>query len=129
MDISTDSHRVRRLEIVETGRRRRWSLEKKLEIVGESLAGARAASATARRHGISNTLLFTWRKAFREDRLGSALPIGFAPAVIRPELVPSASSLAGGRMEVVSASGRRIIVGPDVDAAALLRVLEAIERR
>jgi transposase len=129
MDIPTDSHHVRRLEIVETGRRRRWSLEKKLEIVGESLAGARAASATARRHGISNTLLFTWRKAFREDRLGSALPIGFAPAVIRPELVPSASSLAGGRMEVVSASGRRIIVGPDVDAAALLRVLEAIERR
>ncbi|MFI4972163.1 MAG: IS66-like element accessory protein TnpA [Hyphomicrobiales bacterium] len=129
MDIATDSYHARRLEIVETGRRRRWSLEKKLEIVGESLAGARAASATARRHGISNTLLFTWRKAFREGRLGGALPIGFAPAVIEPEPVSSASSLVGGRMEVVSANGRRIIVGPDVDAGALKRVLDAIERR
>ena len=58
MDILTASHHVRRLEIVETGRRRRWSLEKKLEIVGESLAGRGGASATARRHGISNMLLF-----------------------------------------------------------------------
>jgi transposase len=129
MDIPTDSHQVRRLEIVETGRRRRWTLEKKLEIVGESLAGWRAASATARRHGISNTLLFSWRKAFREGRLGSARPIEFVPAVIGSEALGAQRSSACGRMEVVSSSGWRIIVGADVEVGALKRVLEAIERR
>lgn len=31
-------------------------------------------------------------------------------------------------MEVLSANGRRILVGPDVNASALVRVLEALER-
>ena len=42
-----------RLEVVETGRRRRWSEDEKARIVLESLAGPRLVSATARRHGIS----------------------------------------------------------------------------
>jgi hypothetical protein len=49
MDILTDRHQVTRLEIVETGRRRRWSDAEKLRIVEESLSGPRLASATARR--------------------------------------------------------------------------------
>jgi hypothetical protein len=32
-------------------------------------------------------------------------------------------------MEVVSPEGWRILVGPDVDAAAFRRVLEGVERR
>ena len=31
-------------------------------------------------------------------------------------------------MEIVARNGRRVIVGADVDAAALVRVLEALER-
>jgi hypothetical protein len=34
MDIDTDSRHVTRLEIVETGRRRRWSVEEKLRTYG-----------------------------------------------------------------------------------------------
>src|SRR3954469_6937678 len=83
MDIRTDSHLITRLEIVETGRRRRWSESEKLRIVEESLSAPRLASATARRHGISNQLLFAWRKAYREGRLGD-IP-GFVPAMIVPE--------------------------------------------
>ena len=47
MDILTDSRLVSRLEIVETGRRRRWSDAEKLRIVEESFSGPRLASATA----------------------------------------------------------------------------------
>jgi transposase len=54
MDDLTDTRHISRLEIVDTVRRRRWSAAEKL------------ASATARRHGISNQLLFAWRKAYRE---------------------------------------------------------------
>jgi transposase len=113
------------LEIVETGRRRRFSLEKKLEIVGESLTAARMASATARRHAISTTLLFSWRKALREGRLGGALPVGFARAVIGREPMPL--GCVGGRMEVVSANGRRVVVDGDVDLETLLRIIRGLE--
>ena len=79
MDIHTDTHQVTRLEIVDTGRRRRWPEHEKGRIVEESLCGPRQASATARRHGISNQLLFAWRKAYREGRLGGTdLPQEFS---------------------------------------------------
>jgi transposase len=55
----THSAQVERLEVVDTGRRRRWSQEEKLPIVGERLSGPRLVSATARRYGISTSLLFT----------------------------------------------------------------------
>ena len=61
MDILTDSHQITRLEIVDTGRRRRWSESEKVRIVEESLSAPRLASATARRHGIFNQLLFAWQ--------------------------------------------------------------------
>ena len=70
MDDLTDTRHINRLEIVDTGRRRRWSVAEKLRIVEESFSGPRLASATARRHGISNQLLFAWRKAYREGQLG-----------------------------------------------------------
>jgi transposase len=85
MDIATDSRQVTRLEIVDTGRRRRWSEEEKRRIVKESYSAPRQASATARRHGISNQLLFAWRKAHREGGLGDGSPSDFVPAMLVPE--------------------------------------------
>lgn len=81
-------------------------------------------SATARRHGISNQLLFAWRKTHREGRLGVG---GFVPAVIVPEPPEHGAGMARGRMEVVSANGRRVIVERDVDVDALLRILQGLE--
>ncbi|MFH1557741.1 MAG: transposase [Pseudomonadota bacterium] len=51
MDSHTDSV-LSRLDVVETGRRRRWSEGEKERIVLESMAGPRQISATARRHGM-----------------------------------------------------------------------------
>ncbi|MBM2713571.1 transposase [Mesorhizobium caraganae] len=76
---------VTRLEIVGTGRRRRWSEEEKLRIVEDGNSAPRQASATARRHGISNPLLFACRKAYREGRLGKGGVCGFVQATIVPE--------------------------------------------
>jgi transposase len=67
MDSHTHSARVERLEVVETGRRRRWSEEEKLRIVRESLQAPRQVSATAWRHGISRSQLLQWRRSFRAD--------------------------------------------------------------
>lgn len=93
----------------------------------ESFSAPRLVSATARRHGISNQLLFAWRKACREGRLGGGRFCGFVPAKIIAEQPEKGAEAAGGRMEVVSANGRRVIVGRDVDVEVLLRIIQGLE--
>lgn len=127
MDILTDSRHVTRLEIVDTGRRRRWTVEEKLRIIEESYSAPRLSSATARRYGISVQLLFAWRKAYREGRLGEGAGCGFVPALIAPQQPETRAASACGRMEVVSANGRRVIVERDVDAEALVRIIRGLE--
>ena len=102
MDDLTDTRHINRLEIVDTGRRRRWSAAEKLRIVEESFSGPRLASATARRHGICNQLLFAWRKAYREGQLGDIR--GFVPAMIVAEQPEKRSEPGCGRIEIVSAN-------------------------
>jgi transposase len=104
MDSHTHSEHAGRLEVVETGRRRRWTIEEKLRIVSESLSGPRLVSSTARRHGISNSQLYAWRRAFRAELLVSDRAAGFVPARIVPECERAGLNEAGrgsGRMEIV----------------------------
>ena len=126
MDIRTDNRHVSRLEVVDTGRRRRWPDEQKRRIVEESLSAPRQASATARRHGISNQLLFAWRKAYREGRLGGV--VGFVPAVITPPgRKRRHEEKASSRLEVVTANGHRIIIEGPVNVEVLLQVVRGLE--
>ena len=131
-----DSHTISafgRLDVVDAGRRRRWTEDEKVKIVLESLQAPRLISATARRHGVSRSLLLTWRRALRAERTDTGLAPGVMPAVIvpepLPERAPAAVSSDEGRMEIVLARGRRVIVDAGVDAAALARVLDVLERR
>jgi transposase-like protein len=62
MDVNTNSRQVERLEIVETGRRRRWSEDEKLKIAFESLQPPGQMTATAHRYGISRSQLYLWRR-------------------------------------------------------------------
>ena len=125
MDRLTDTRQISRLEVVDTGRRRRWSDAAKLRIIEESLSGPRLVSATARRNGISNQLLFSWRKAYREGRLGAIG--GFVPATIVSEQPEGGSGPGCGRIEIVSANGRRVFVDSAVDVEALLRIVRGLE--
>jgi len=140
--------KVSRLDVISTGARRRWTLEEKQRIVAESYGAPRRISATARRHGLSASQLFSWRRLAREGRLvevdNGAM---FAQAVISCEPLTSSSpsfperreatenspSLSRpvdthGRMEIVLMGGRRVIVDGGVDAAALARVIAVLER-
>jgi transposase len=136
MDSHTHSA-FRRLEVVETGRRRRWTEDEKARIVLESLAGPRLVSATARRHGISRCQLLAWRRTLCTERSEAESVSGFVPAVIVPEAPTAATPQAASRctkpsddrIEIVLTRGRRVIVGADVDAAALSLVLDVLERR
>ena len=117
-----------RLEVIETGARRRWRLEEKLRIVAESEQSPRQVSATARRYGLSTSQLFTWRRLVRKGQLCAEQPVTFAQAVIDCE--PSVPlPAARSRIEIVLASGLRVIVPDDVDAGALGRIIGVLERR
>ena len=129
MDDHTDSAQVHRLEVVQTGRRRRWSEDEKLRIVLESLQEPRQASATARRHSISPSLLFAWRRAFGAKQTAASRSAGFVPAVVLPEEGRTTRPGTVGRMVVVLPGGRRVIVDAGVDSVALARVLDVLERR
>jgi transposase len=113
---------VRRLDVVETGRRRRWSDEAKLRIVEEAFAGGSSVVAAARRNGVDPSQVYEWRRLlFPEISKGAR---GFAPVIVTPE--PTLSSTRG-HMEIVCGNGRRIIVDRDVDVAALLRVVAGLD--
>jgi transposase len=140
MDVMSDvPGRFSRMEIVESGRRRRFTDEAKLAIVAESYNGPRQVTATAQRHGITRWQLNAWRRAAREGRLVHRSTNGFVPAIVVAEPViastPPAAAVAmpppitdRSRMEVVSANGRRVIVGKDVDVEVLLRIMRGLER-
>ncbi|WP_085462626.1 IS66-like element accessory protein TnpA [Mesorhizobium australicum] len=139
MDIHTDSV-LSRLDVVETGRRRRWSEGEKERIVLESMAGPRLISATARRYGIARSQLLAWRRALLVEP--SAAPQGFVPMMVTPETdrredarmigagAPPALAVAGptpGRVEIVLRCGRRVIAEGGVDIDVMLKLARGLE--
>jgi transposase len=130
MDSNKGSTQVERLAVVETGRRRRWTDDEKLKIVLESLQAPRAISSTARRHGISRSLLLIWRRSFEVDPGGAdRLKPAFVPAMVTGETaLPAPPTVPSGRM-VIEIGEHRVIVDAGVDADALARVLAVLGRR
>lgn len=55
--------------IASVQRRRRWSVPEKIEIVEETEQPGMTVSYVARKHGISPSLLFKWRKLYRQGAL------------------------------------------------------------
>ena len=116
-----------------SGRGRRfWSAEEKRRMVAESFAPGASVSRVAERYGVNPNLLFTWRR--QEARSAAGVEVE-ALKLLRVTVAdegasaaPVAASGPGGRMEIVLIGGERIVVGGDVDAAALARVVEALRR-
>jgi transposase len=74
--MTSNSHSPQQIEVITSvQRRRRWSTQEKLEIVEESELSGLSVSAVARKHGVSPSLLFTWRRLAREGKL-SAIKAG-----------------------------------------------------
>ena len=130
MDSDKRSAQVERLEVVDTGRRRRWSEDEKLKIVLESLQAPRQVAATARRYGVSRSLLLRWRRLFRpEPKDATEQQIGFVAArVVRESgAAPGPGRSAGsGAIEIEFAAGARMRITGTVDAATLKAAVAAL---
>src|SRR6202790_393993 len=74
---------LRRIEVITgTGRRRRWDAETKGRLVAESFEPGRSVSEVARRHDISPSLLFLWRRQAAEAMKNAETNVRCAPAFI-----------------------------------------------
>ena len=75
---------VRRIEVFTgAGQRRAWTTEDKARIVAESYSGLESVCAVARRYGLAQGQLFTWRREARTKASPELEPV-FAPVVIEP---------------------------------------------
>ena len=134
MGAHMDRPQVMTLDVVDTGGRRRWTDAEKQRIVEEGFAAPRQVAATARRHGMSRSLLTTWRRLHRHDllpRAGTPAP-GFASVTLalEPPFTPATSTpvMEPGRVEIVLRNDRWIIIGAGMDPAALAQLIAVVER-
>ena len=116
-------------------RRRRWSLEEKLRILGQSVAPGSSASLVCRLHGISSGQLYTWRRQFRTGELTGFAPVRLAPPVeelplaaapVDPGPTLPEPNPTDGIIEVELPSGVKLRLTGAVDEVALRRVLSAL---
>jgi len=123
-------------------RRRRWSQDDKARIVEETLVPGAKVTDVARRNGVAASVVFTWRRQART--IEKVVPC-FAPVQITAAVEPSAEdakplskddrrlrpmpAARNGLIEIDLGNRRRVLVDAQVDAAALARVLDVLERR
>ena len=100
-------------------------------------------SIVARRYNVNANQVFKWRRLYRELARDVG-PGRFVPVVVEAtpdgevyglSVCPSSGDVAAegaaaaGRIEIVLAGGRRVIVDREVDGRALAPVLSVLERR
>ena len=124
-------------------RRRRWSEAQKRQIVAETHEPGVSVPMVAQRYNVNANQVFAWRRLFREPARDTGTG-GFVPVVVGavPDRELGTATMhppsddpvaevppATGRMEIVLAGGRRVIVDRAVDGPALARVLAVLDRR
>ncbi|KDU94331.1 transposase [Komagataeibacter europaeus] len=111
-------------------RRRRWSDERKLEILAEVGVDGAGVSDVARRHGLTRQHLYQWRSSFRQ-RLSAhdqdvhfvpVAPVGGNSSVSGDYIAPDADGLA-----IVLRNGRCIRVTGHPAEELLARVIRIAE--
>ena len=118
-------------------RRRRWSRDEKPGWEGK----CPVVCEVARRHGVAQSLLFTWRRQARAPEPGGRdgsilLPVEIGAARLSgSEAARQSRAPASGRrtktgvIEIELGSGNRVRVDSEVDADALRRVLSVLNER
>ena len=124
-------------------RRRKWSAEQKAALLSEVEAAGGRVAIVAQRHGLSESLLYNWRSAWKSGSSGVAsgamefMPLGVIDgAGERPGLLsapdhrpdvrePSAARV--GHIEIELPNGVRVRVTGTVNEKALSRVFRVLK--
>ena len=127
---------ARRVEVFTgAGRRRDWSADQKAAIVAESYVGEVSVCEVARRHGLTSSQLFAWRREARKRAAASGVerPALFVPAVVdpapKPEPAAKRRDRARGREPAVELEidGVAVRIGAGADATTIMAVISALK--
>ena len=125
------------MEIILGQARRRWSEDEKRALVAETLVEGQTVHGVARRHNISRSMLFCWRKQYGEALSRTApasTPISFAPVAVaatEPATPPTspAPSAAMPLIELEFGRGVRLRISGSADPDLVAAVMKALPRR
>ena len=103
-------------------RKRRWSDADKASIVREGLAPGAVPTEIMRRHGISSSLFYTWRKRALAEAPARFMPVRIAEpsAAVKSEAPPP------NRIEIVLPNGISVRIDGAADPRALAAVLKSV---
>lgn len=119
-------------------RRRKWSPTQKAALLDEVESEGGKVGVVARRHGISESLLYNWRSTWKAaaSAANEVEPLNFIPVgvvgeasgAMQPQLAAPEHASAGGAgmIEIALPNGVRICVDGLVSEKALSRVLRAM---
>ena len=127
---------TQRVEII-TGkeRRRRWGAEEKARLVSETLEPGAVVAHVARRHGVAESCLYTWRKQLvgmmpEAGCLTPLIPVMLdGPVPAEPTPASASSREPWPRALITFADGTRAEIGADYPAQALLVLVAALRSR
>jgi transposase len=108
------------------GKRRRWSLEVKRQLVAETFEPGSSVPVVARRHDINTNQLFKWRRELVGPARAAA---GLVSMAVIPEPAPEPvieAKPAPGRIEIALAGGVRVRIEGAVDPAAVTAAVAAV---
>ena len=122
-------------------RRRKWAVEEKAALLAEVEAEGGKVKLVARRHRISESLLYNWRSAWKMAASMRSPPAEFVSLGVlseardRPSAIPAQAGPAAaptredriGRIEIILGNGTQLRVDGLVNETALLRVLRALK--
>jgi transposase len=125
-------------------RRRKWTIDEKAALIAEVEAEGGKVKVVARRHGVSESLLYNWRSAWKAAAAAAGssgavefVPLGVlgeadneAPAMLPPPEQPRSrqpGDSRAGAIEIALPNGSRVSVDAFVNEKALSRVLRAMK--
>jgi transposase len=124
--MSTPTH------VIVAGTRRSWTAEQKQAILAEAKNAATTVSAVARRHGLTPSLLFRWRREALDAKRAAARPPqpAFVPLCLPgPVSTDSCERSPSGIIEIELATGHRLRADASVDIGVLRTLIEALVGR
>ena len=125
------------VEIFRGQARRRWSEADKRRLVAETIGPGATVHGVARRHGVSPSQLFAWRKLYRVGTgLERSVPVpgvaGFAAVEIAPAMPPSVADVVpapSGLIEIELAGGDRMRISGAADPEVVVAALRPLAGR
>ena len=112
--------------------RRIWSNDQKRAFVAETFELGSSVSSVAKRHNLQPSLVFHWRRRFRDEMAVSAAParVSFAEVTVAaPTSVAStapSSDCHDGRIAIEFGSGARMTVSGVVDPRLASAIAKAL---